>query len=323
MRKPDLQVGKWSFHEVKLEDKELFNEFIKESNHPVNLWSANFPFIWLYSRSPRRKILWKIIDDMLVVFILTRNRKLSLLCLPFGNGSVDKLINVLNDALRYCAEWTKVRRYKTRVRTINKFQLDYLQTSNKFNKLFKLKELRGIEHHYSTEELLVLEGKKYQSLRKTVNKHYREYPNINFRKYQPEDYEKILRFNKNWEKTSGNKYRELIDKSYFKSVFEYNEQLDMEILVAELNDEIVGVNAGALLPTGDAWGCICKTNAEIVGLNEAIILEYIKELIKIDNSVQYLNVGSDMGISGLRNYKRKFRPAFSIERYRIFHKFMI
>ena len=320
LRKPDIKLGKWKFYQVKLEDKTVFNNYLKASQWPVNLWSANFPFIWAFGQSPQRKLLWRIIDGLLVTFVLNKDNILSLLCLPFGSGNIDTLINVLYKSMSYCKDWNGKKGPKTRLRTINSEQLEYLQTSSSFNDLFKIKQLRGLERHYSTPELIALQGKKFESLRKTLNRFYRKYPKIELKEYIPAYYKDILVFNEEWEKKARNKYSTIFDRIYFKEILKNQRELDMLVLVAFYDNKVVGVNLSNLAPKAEGWGCICKSNKEFEGLNEALVLAMVKKIYALNNSSKYLNVGSDMGNKGLMQFKEKFRPVKNLERYRLYIK---
>jgi hypothetical protein len=36
-----IQLGSWSFNKIRLEDMDLFSEYIKNTTCPSNLWSSN------------------------------------------------------------------------------------------------------------------------------------------------------------------------------------------------------------------------------------------------------------------------------------------
>ena len=63
-----INVGKWSFNVIDISDKALYSKYIGKTQYPANLWSSNFDFLWAISQSPARKVLWKLVDDMLVTF---------------------------------------------------------------------------------------------------------------------------------------------------------------------------------------------------------------------------------------------------------------
>ena len=90
----NINFGKWDFHEIKLADINIYSEFIKATEYPANLWSSNFAYIWASSQSSLRRILWKVVDEMLVTFGLSFKNSLYLFCLPFGKGNPRKA-NVL------------------------------------------------------------------------------------------------------------------------------------------------------------------------------------------------------------------------------------
>lgn len=320
MRKPDIKLGKWKFYEVKLEDKTNFYDYIRETAWPVNLWSANFPFIWAFSQTSKRTVLWRIIDGLLVTFVLNKDNILSLLCLPFGSGEVNKLIKVIEQALLFCKNYNGSKGQKTRLRSLNSEQLEYLQTSEEFNDLFRVRKLRGSERHYSIPALRALEGKKFESLRKTKNRFYRKYPDLEFKKYETTDYQQVLTFNKHWEERAGKKYSNIFDRVYFREILKNYQELDMVVLLALQDNKVMGVNISGLTVKNEGWGCICKASAEIEGLNEALVLAMVQEIYSLDNNSQYLNVGSDMGLEGLSKFKEKFRPVLNLDRYRLYLK---
>jgi hypothetical protein len=58
----------------------------------------------------------------------------------------------------------------------------------------------------------------------------------------------------------------------------------------------------------------------IPGLSETLIIEFAKKLNEINSLIRLINVGSDIGAGGLREYKLKFRPVLNLKRYEIYFK---
>jgi hypothetical protein len=83
------------------------------------------------------------------------------------------------------------------------------------------------------------------------------------------------------------------------------------------NDRIIGMATGGILPTKQAWGSVIKYDSNYTGLSETMVVEFAKLIRSISPESKYLNVGSDLGPGGLRNYKLKFRPELNFKRYRI------
>ena len=318
MKDYPVNIDSWNFYELTLSHQGFFEKYTENTSWPTNLWSASFPFLWAYGQSSKRRVLWRIVDQLLVVFCLSNEDRLFLPCLPFGLGGVDNLVKVLDKSMSFCHNWSKGKGVK--VRALNQLQLDYLLSSSSFQQLFYPVQLRGLERHNSLTQLVQLSGKQFSSLRRTINKFHREYRAIQFRHYQHEDLQSVIDFNRSWERQAGKKYPFIVDRVYFREILKHHKPLGMQVMVAEQYGEIVGINIACILPTGQAWGCVCKTDASIAGLQEAIILKMVHWIRGLDATVELMNVGSDMGSKGLIAFKEKFRPVLSLPRYKILLK---
>ncbi|MEH7176299.1 phosphatidylglycerol lysyltransferase domain-containing protein [Neobacillus vireti] len=314
-------IGKWLFNEIDLNDKLLFEKFVKESEYPATVWSSNFAYLWASSQSGKRKTVWKIIDGMLVPFFYNvYHQYLSLVCLPFGKGDAEHVVKVLYKCMAYCYELNKLtgNQIYSRVRTINEAQLQFLQTSKKFNQRFDPKKLLGIERHFSIQKLIRLAGKEFAYVRRKINKFHRKYPQAIIRKYEGDtDYHKVMEFNKNWANEKG---ESIFDGTYSKEILKYPDELDHTALVVEIDGQIVGMTSGGCLPTGQSWTCLRKGDHKVEGLSELLLYEFVKESFKVNSSIEYMNDGSDLGDQGLIFFKERFRPELNLNRYRVYLK---
>ena len=313
----NIQLGSWTFNEIRIEDMSIYSEYIKTTEYPANLWSSNFAYLWAAGQSNMRKVLWKIIDDVLVTFAYTRYNTLYLMCLPFGRGNPEKIGNVLLKCLKFCCEWNNNDISKSVVRIVNSMQLELLRKSSEFEKYFKVIPLMGIEKHFSIQNLISLEGKQFRHLRQKINKFRKLYSNASIRKYTPDDYNDILRLGKHWADTSGQKYLRIFDKVYFREIIKHYNELNHLALVVEVEEKIIGMVSGGELPTGQSWGCLSKFMNEFEGLSELLMVEFAHEIYKINPNIEYMNTGSDLGPGGLRFFKDKFRPVLNLKRYGI------
>lgn len=313
-----IQLGSWDFNIIKLEDMNMYNQYIKETEYPASLWSSTFPYLWASSQSSSKKVLWRIVDDMLVTFINSNRNSLYLACLPYGKGDANKVVDVLYKCMEYCYNWNNQDSDRTILKMINEVQLEFLKKCPKFNKRFKAVNLVGIERHYSVKNLASLAGKDFLRLRHDRNKFFRENPDIVVHKYNDKDYKEILELSKQWSISAEKRYSNIFDKVYFKMLIKYGKELGQNTLVLRKGNKIVGVIAGCILPTGQAWGSVTKYEPGIRGLSETVIIEFIKEINRINPNVEYINVGSDLGPGGLRDYKLKFRPVLNYKRYRVY-----
>ncbi|RKD24590.1 hypothetical protein BEP19_09440 [Ammoniphilus oxalaticus] len=313
-----IKLGDQTFRQIRLRDKEMFESYTKRCDYPTNLWSMNFAFLWADAKGDQKLVFWKIIDDLLVPFVLYRKEGLHLLCLPLGAGGPDRILYVAYQCLKFCNTWNRKNRYyPATIRTVNRDQLTFLQRSSEFQKYFEYREMNGRERHFSIEKITELKGKDFQRIRNQLNRFNRDYPNAVIRPYEHRDYEAVLRVNNNWLKKAKQQYSVIFDQLYFREIMKQHEELEHAILVVEIDHEIVGMVSAGLTAEGQSWGCLIKKMADVDGLNEVMIVEMARAVQRLYPTVELLNVGSDLGVEGLSKFKEKFRPALSLERYRV------
>ncbi len=316
-RKNKILIDGWYFNELCLDDSQLYNEYVKNTQYSTDVFSWNFAFVWTDGQSSNRQILWKIVDDMLVTFALRNKSVLYLWALPFGKGDVNKVVEVLNKCIRFCLNHNNGSITNTLVRTVNEPQLNFLQTSESFNQNYSHMVLNGREIIYKLENMIELHGKKMKNARHKINKFRREYPNAIIRSYNDDDYNGLMELQQYWTETSGKKYREVFDMQSYKKLIENHDKLGHFILVAEIDDELVGMITGGETQQGEAWSYFLKAKKDLSGLSEMLIVELAHKFRQLNPNFQFSNVGSDMGPRGLREFKRKFDPSYSWRRYRI------
>jgi uncharacterized protein len=310
-----INLGYWDFNVIHLSDIDLYSEYIKKTEYPANLWSANFAFIWAVSQSKTKKILWKIVDEMLVTFTYLKSNELYITCLPYGKGNPDKVVDVVYKCLKYCYEYNNHVESSTVVKVINGLQLDFLRQSEKFDKLLKVGGWVGMEKHFSIPKLLSLPGKDFEYVRRKVNKFHKSCPSAIIRNYSPEDFEKVMELGEYWNKTSGEKYSAIFDRVYFREIIKHYKELNHIVLVVEMEGKIIGLSTGGDLPNGQSWWCISKFMNDYDGLSELLIIEMAKAINKINPNIEIMNAAEDLGPGGLRFFKERFRPVLDLRRF--------
>jgi hypothetical protein len=311
---------KWEFHEIRLEDIAMYFEYIKATQYPANLWSSNFAYLWASSQSRLRKVLWKIVDDMLVTFGRSFKNSLYLFCLPFGEGNPEKIISVVLKCMEYCHDWNNGDNNRSMVRMINHNQLEFLQNCPEFDNLFRLVTYQGIERHLDVKKLVSLTGKDFSVIRNKINKFHRENPNATMRRFEKSDYVHLVELGNHWENGAGKRYPNILDKVFYQEMIKHNDELNQMIFVVQNGNQIIGMVSGGELPTGQAWGSLLKYKTGIPGLSELLSVEFAREIHKLNPRIESINTGSDLGAGGLRDYKLKFRPMLNLKRYQIYRK---
>lgn len=315
-----IQFGRWKFHVIQIEDMDMYTSYIRKTRYPANLWSSNFAYMWAISRSDNRKLLWKIVDGLLVTFVHTNKDFLYLYCLPFGDADSEQVIAVTQKCMRYCLEWNNQEANRPLVRMINADQLDFLAKSPHFNEYFTKKTWQGIERHFDINKLVLLTGKDFSRVRNRLHKFYREHPDAKISQYQDTDYKELIELDKHWKNTSGLKYANIFDGVYYKELVKHSAELDQLTLVIRIDKKIIGMISGGILPTGQSWASVIKFEDNIPGLSETLFVEFAKKIHTVNPKVELMNVGSDLGSEGLRAYKLKFMPVLNLKRYQIYLK---
>jgi hypothetical protein len=312
-----ITLGDWDFNRIYIHDKELFNKYIYETEYPTNFWRLNFDYLWGSSRTDRI-VLWKIIDDMLAIFWLKNKRHLIMECLPIGKGNPDKVTAVTYKCLKFCKKWNKNRKVETKVQNISKFQLDFLTRSASFNDLFKNVELAGMERHVGVQNLLSLKGSKFENVRLMINRFKRENTNVVVRRANKNDYYPLVDLKNKWNEKSGVNYNYIWDDYFYERMIKNFDKLSHIVLVVEIEGKIEGVFTGGLSRCGQAWACELKFNKDFKGLCEFLYVEFAKEINRLDQNIELINLGTDTrGNGGLRNFKDKLRPVLNVQRHKL------
>lgn len=316
-----IKLRDWEFYVIDNKDKEMYSRYIRATEYPTNLWSSNFDYLWAVSHPRKELVIWKVVDGMLSTFKLTKKQTLQLAFLPMGKANPDKLNEVVYQCLKFCYTWNGKKRKKTLVRVINELQLAFLRESPLFERYFKFVKLRGVDRHVGINNLLTLTGKRFENVRRNVNRFQRNYPDALTRRAKPDDYDALLELKDKWNHSLGKKYSNIWDDRVYRQIIKHHQELDHVVLVVEIKGEIVGMITGGILPHGQAWGGLSKRKEEYSGLSEFLNIELAREINRLDSQVEMINIGIDVGPrGGLRAFKDKFRPVLNCERYRIYLK---
>ncbi|NLG82521.1 MAG: DUF2156 domain-containing protein [Bacilli bacterium] len=307
---------------ITLADKSLYDTYIKSCQYPVNCWSGNFTYIWAHNHSRNLKIYKTFINDFLVTFIRTNKGRMYLPTLPFGSGNPNQLIECLRIASLVCLNQNKAANISNKavINPINEAQLSYLKQAPDFSTYFYESKLTGLERHYSIKKLLTLKGKEFQQIRNKLNRFKKKYPHAIIRKYEDKDFKQVKELNKLWINESGKKYKRIIDGFYFEPIIKNHQSLNHTILVIEIDNKIVGLISGEVLPNKNAWGCLTKFDKNYDGISETLTIEFIKALHKEHPYITTINVGSDLGDKGLAFNKERYRPVHNYKRYCLYYK---
>ncbi|MFC0274963.1 phosphatidylglycerol lysyltransferase domain-containing protein [Metabacillus herbersteinensis] len=292
----------WKFKKLCIDDMNIYTNYISKSSIP-NEWSTTFPNLW--ASSSYQTILWTIVENMLVTFRFSKSKvKISLKCVPFGEGDPDHVVNILYKCMSFCYKWNDQSHSHTKVDILNEAQFIFLKNSPLFDKYFtfsyhRTKGINVLERHYSIEKLISLSGKDFAYVREAINSLYRRFPDITIRYYTTNDYDKLIHLYNHWLKTAKEKYFYISDKIEYRQILKYHTRLNQIILVAEIDGLIVGMIAGGELPNGQSWVSLRKTMNNGRGLTQALVVKLAEEIHNLNPNIELLNDGSDDGQEGI------------------------
>ena len=166
-------------------------------------------------------------------------------------------------------------------------------------------EKKSSEYIFDPKKNHSLEGSEFRDIRKKINSVKKYQPQ--FSSLNPTDIPEVLDLLKNWRKLQGRKNSFLLDWGYTNSAVENIFDLDSSIIKAwkvEISSEIVAVGMAGKINEEIANMFIAKTNMNIKGLSEFLRWRMFCEL----KEFSFVNDASDLGLTGLRQHKMKFRP---------------
>jgi hypothetical protein len=301
----DIFLKGIKFMEIDFTDKPMIEDYIKKTSFDTNMWTMNFTYYYTFNESATRKVVWKIIDDMLCIFIVNNNQHMFMLHLPLGECDRRKLNIVTLKCFKLMQKINEEDTKETYIRDISDLHKDMLM-----QKYFKLnKGSFGNEHHYDVKGVASLAGKPFAYIRHKINKFNKEYPNAIWRPYEDKDWDQMLMLQKAWEDTAGEKYFRIVDATYYRGTLKNYQKLGHQVFVVELDKRIIGMISGAYL-TDDhklAWCYLRKPLNNFDGLSEFVIYKLCCELKEAD----LLNDGADGGHKGLKFFKQRFSPVQS------------
>ena len=261
------------------------------------MWCCFPPFLCAFSLPPNRVV--KIGEQNgCVCLIVQRPDGVDMLCppMPFSTSVLMSLVTKLEDS--------NAGR-KTRI-----LWVDEQDAAHMAGLPFVLQK-KDAEYLYNPKLIAESRGKPFRDVRKQVHK----FESIaQFRKLTVQDIpacEDLLLY---WRKRQGRKHPFLLDWGYTRAAlvqFPHWQPPDLYGWCVEHHGQFVAfAMAGEILPDV-AQFFIAKTNPDVPGLSFFLRFCVYRELVHY----RLINDASDLGLPGLQQFKKKFRPAGQLQVY--------
>ncbi len=171
------------------------------------------------------------------------------------------------------------------------------------------------EYIYSTASLINLSGKKLHSKRNLINSFTSEFPSYEYLPYTPDLFEACMDVQREW--TMGKDLEDDFETAAIERTLKNYEYLGVEGGVITAEGRVLGFSVGERLTDKAALILFEKGLPGVGGIYQTLCRDTAE---KIFPDTELLNRGEDMGLPGLRQAKRSYRPLYQLEKFDSFLK---
>lgn len=285
------------FREIKLEDKELFENYITSKGSGV-LTS----FAYWYAWADQDKFL--VAETEQAVFIQMHYSDPPKYIAPFPKDGN------MADAMKTLEEHIAEKDEKFEVCGINEYAKQMIE--EQLPGKFEFIEKRGMfEYVYSAEALRTLAGKKYHSKRNHIINFLRTY-NIEYFPYSDDMYEECMKLVCEWGASQEDDDMIYVERRAIEKMLKNREYLGVKGAVIKIGGEIKAFTAGAMLSNNTVDINFEKCHPDYKGLYPVINQMFLQNAWP---DVEFVNREEDMDSEGLRKAKLSYHPLGFEKRY--------
>lgn len=288
---------KLEFRQVKLEDKELIDSYIKKQNSK----NCSISFANIYLWEPHYKVTYTEVEDMLV---FRSNGDQPSFSYPIGGSDVKKAIDFM---MEYCKEMNL--EFKMYGVTEEQFSVIEELYPGQFQVEYSRDEANYV---YETEKLINLSGKKYHGKKNHINKFKRLYPDWQYEDITDENLEECIEMAYGWRKENDCDTDELKKVEFCVSLNALKKLKELDLIGGLIRAEgkVVAITVGEALTHDTFVIHIEKAYADVDGAYPMINREFLAHHA---SDYMYVNREEDTGAEGLRKAKLSYKPVFMVE----------
>ncbi len=293
------------FKKLELSDK---NEIeVITSKYPPY---SDFNFMSMWS--------WDIKDDMRIS-ILNNNLIVRFTDYLTGEPFYSFLGNFeVNDTAEKIIEYSKLFGGGGKLKLVPEISIKELDK----NKFSIIEDVDCSDYILDAKKICEYEGSEYRTKRTDIKKILRNYPNIKFIDVdisKKDIRENIIELNKNWIQHKSKINPTYVTEKEFIAINKYLASSDHENIFSSgvfINDEMVAYCISEILPhEGFAISHFAKTQNKYKGLQSFLNKEHFNVLLV--KGVKLVNFEQDLGLPGLREYKKSLRPVIYLKKYTV------
>ncbi|PAF45249.1 phosphatidylglycerol lysyltransferase domain-containing protein [Helicobacter sp. 11S02596-1] len=290
-----------AYKKISLEDKPLFDTFLKKDFFTISDISFGNLYIW----HTAREISYAIVENFLVIRTQVQNQP-PFYFYPIGEGDKTPCIEAL---VRDCA----IRDETLEFHSLEERWAEELEA--KFPQKFRITPNRDrSDYVYHIRELIELSGRKYHKKKNHLNQFLQNYPDFVYTRIDGSNKHRVLAVWEKWfAQIQDGASEGLINENIgIINALKHYESLDFAGGFVSVGEEIVAFSFGEVINTDMVVVHIEKANASYHGAYQIINQQL---LLNEFSNYAYANREEDLGIEGLRRAKMSYNPAFLVEKF--------
>ena len=291
------------FKPIEIQDKHLFDEFLRKDPPRISELTFTNLFIWRHHYRP----VWLQWNECLLIIFHPQTGTTYGLA-PFGPGDKKSALDVLSEEI--AKQTSDVR--------ICRVEEEFIKNHIDPAKYAVVNDRDNSDYVYLTKDLIDLSGNKYHRKKNHLNQFIKNYA-FEYHPLNTELVKRVLGMQEAW-----CQFRECVEKADLlaeefavREALTCYEELGYQGGAILINSAVEAFSLGEPLNEDTAVIHIEKANPEIPGLYAAINQIFC---LNAWPEVTYINREQDMGVEGLRKAKESYYPHHMVDKYTLIPK---
>jgi len=290
------------FKTLELQDKEIFQAFLKAFKPETSEFTFTNLFIW---RS-HYKFQWSVYKDWLVIVSLEGE---------YGTYTMEPIgPSPRDEVTRLVLEWMRGEKNEKNPR-IERADEKIIREIEGMKGISIEPTRDHFDYVYLRDDLVNLVGNKYRSKRNHINQLLRTY-SYQYSDLAPDHIQDCIALQEKWciLRRCEDDLDLLGEWDAVKEILKSYTSLEVQGAVITIENKVVAFTIGQMLNDDTAVVHIEKADPEIAGLYPVINQQFCENNWK---NVKYINREQDLGIPGLREAKLSYYPDHMVQKFRV------
>jgi len=293
------------FSEININDKALFDKYLKESNPQASERTFTNFFMW----REYYKFRYAVIGDLLCV-VSANEKNAPFAFAPIGACNDENF----EEALSVLREYFRMNGWRFRFSRVTDKELPYFKKYVASERDISI-DRDNSDYVYLTRNLIELSGKKYDGKRNHIKRFRKQYE-YEYVELGPGNVDECSRIMLEWcESRNCNCQRgEYCERYASMELLKNFGVLDVKGALIKVNGKFEAFTVGEMLNQDTAVIHIEKANSAIHGLYAFINQQFCEHEW---HGTTYINREQDLGIEGIRKAKLSYNPVKMVDKYNI------